>query len=33
MWQNIFSGATMLLFEAWMQLTEWFWFGLSFGLG
>jgi hypothetical protein len=27
MWQNIFSGAVMLMLEAWMQLTEWFWFG------
>jgi hypothetical protein len=27
MWLNIFSGATMLMLEAWMQLTEWFWFG------
>jgi hypothetical protein len=27
MWQSIISGAVMLVLEAWMQLTEWFWFG------
>ena len=27
MWVNIISGAFMLILEAWMELTIWFWFG------
>jgi hypothetical protein len=27
MWINVISGAFMLMLEAWMELTVWFWFG------
>jgi hypothetical protein len=27
MWQNIFSGASMLMLEAWMQMIEWIFIG------
>ena len=27
MWKSIISGAIMLTMEAWMQASEWFWFG------